>query len=45
MTPAGVAIFEAFMHPQMCNVEALFFLSDSTLMVLLSGQEIRVLDT
>lgn len=39
------AIFEAFKHPSMYSIEALFFLSDSTLLMLLSGQEIRILDT
>ena len=37
--------FEAFRQSNACYIEALFFLSDSTLLVLLSGQEMRILDT
>jgi hypothetical protein len=37
--------FEAFRQSDACYIEALFFLSDSTLLVLLSGQEMRILDT
>ena len=35
----------AFEDSQNSYIEALFFLSDSTILILLSGQEIRILDT
>ena len=37
--------FSAFTYYNTCYIEGLYFMSDSTLMVLLSGQEIRILDT
>lgn len=37
--------FEAFKQLDTCYIEAMFFLSDSTLLVLLSGLEMRILDT
>ena len=37
--------FEAFKQLNACYIEAMFFLSDSTLLVLLSGHEMRILDT
>lgn len=37
--------FMAFRHPEFCFIEGLYFLSDSTILILLSGQEMRILDT
>jgi hypothetical protein len=37
--------FLAFKQPETCYIEGLYFLSDSTILILLSGQEMRILDT
>ena len=38
-------IFRAFSLPDVAFIQAIEFISDSTLMIVLSGQEIRILDT
>jgi hypothetical protein len=37
--------FLAFKYPDTCYIEGLHFLSDSTILILLSGLEMRILDT
>lgn len=37
--------FFPFKCPETCFIEGLYFLSDSTILILLSGQEMRILDT
>lgn len=43
--PENAKIFRAFNMPETALIQAIYFLSDSTLMIILSGQEIRILDT
>ena len=40
-----VTDFLAFQHSDTCYIESMIFLSDSTLLIFLSGSEIRILDT